>query len=307
MGGETSLELTIISAKDLYNVNIFAKMNVYAVVSITGNQDQKQKTHVDEDGDSNPTWNHRMKFTIDESAALQNRLTLVVNIKAVGMFGDKDVGEVHVPVKELLDGDYTGRRPLQFVCYQVLKPSGHPKGELSFSYKFGGKSEGKPNKADKLDEPAMAYPAVGSGFGSEYPPLYAGTVGAALGSYLPTSTVDPGSYPYPPDEGVSPFGKPNKVDKLDEPNMVYPAVGSEFSSVYPPLYATPVSAALESYPPAPTMAAHDTYPPTGGAYYPPPAGYPQAQAGYAYQWQPTYDVYPPQPAPGYGGYTQWRN
>ncbi|KAM0029672.1 putative C2 domain-containing protein [Helianthus debilis subsp. tardiflorus] len=118
MGGETSLELTIISAKDLYNVNIFAKMNVYAVVYITGNQDQKQKTHADEDGDSNPTWNHRMKFTIDESAALQNRLTLVVKIKAVGMFGDKDVGEVHVPVKELLDGDYTGTRPLQFVCYQ---------------------------------------------------------------------------------------------------------------------------------------------------------------------------------------------
>ncbi|KAL4570516.1 hypothetical protein LXL04_026172 [Taraxacum kok-saghyz] len=72
------------------------------------------ETHVDKDGDSNPTWNYQMKFKIDESAALQNRLTLVVKIKTEGMFGDKDLGEVHVPIKELLEGALTGGKPLQF-------------------------------------------------------------------------------------------------------------------------------------------------------------------------------------------------
>ncbi|KAJ0802226.1 putative C2 domain-containing protein [Helianthus annuus] len=295
---ERSLELTIISAKDLNNVNLFGKMNVYAVVYITGagNQDQKQKTHVDKDGDSNPTWNYPMKFKTDESAALQNRLTLVVKIKTGGMLGDKDVGEVHVPVKELLDGDYTGRRQLQFVTYQVRKPSGHPKGELSFSYKFVG----KPN----LEEPVMAYPAAGSEFGSVYPPLDAAPIGVALGYYPPTPTVaSPGSYSYPPDEGASPSGKPNKVDKLDELVMAYPtAVGSEFNSIYPPLYVAQVGASLESYPSAPTVATQGTYPPAGGAYYPPPAGYPEPRVGYAYQQQPAYGGYPPPPAPGYNVY-----
>ena len=92
-------------------------MDVYAVAYISGagNPDQKQKTHVDKDGDSNPTWNYQMKFKIDESAALQNRLTLVVKIKTEGMFGDKDLGEVHVPIKELLEGAMTRGKPLQFV------------------------------------------------------------------------------------------------------------------------------------------------------------------------------------------------
>ena len=41
-----------------------------------------------------------MKFTVNVSAAEQNRLALVVKIKAEKkLAGDKEVGEAHVPIK----------------------------------------------------------------------------------------------------------------------------------------------------------------------------------------------------------------
>ncbi|KAI3756117.1 hypothetical protein L1987_55931 [Smallanthus sonchifolius] len=257
---DRSLDLTIISAKGLNNVNLVGKMDVYAVVYINGaaNQDQKQKTHVDKDGDSNPTWNYPMKFTIDESVALQNRLTLVVKIKTEGMFGDKDLGEVHVPVKELLEGVSIGGKPLQFVTYQVRKPSGKPKGELSFSYTLGEKSAGvgtieepvtaypagKPSnpagKVDRLDEPVTAYPTVPSGSNSLYSPMYAAPAGGE------------GSYP-PPAAGVAPGSYP-------------PAGGGEY---YPP----PAGYPGYTYQQQPAYGRYPSPPPPGYGGYPPQPGY----------------------------------
>ena len=41
-----------------------------------------------------------MKFTVDVSAAEQNRLALVVKIKAEKkLTGDEEVGKAHVPIK----------------------------------------------------------------------------------------------------------------------------------------------------------------------------------------------------------------
>ncbi|KAI3804613.1 hypothetical protein L1987_26298 [Smallanthus sonchifolius] len=258
---DRSLELTIISAKGLNKVNLVGKMDVYAVVYINGveNQDQKQKTHVDKDGDSNPTWNYPMKFTIDESAVLRNRLTLVVKIKTEGMFGDKDLGEVHVPVKELLEGVSTGGKPLQFVTYQVRKPSGRPKGELSFSYKFGEKSEG----VGTGEEPVTAYPA---------------------------------GKPNKLDELITP-NPAGKVDKLDEPVTAYPAVASGSSSLYPPMYAAPAGGE-GSYPTSAPAGIGEYYPPPAGypgyAYQQQPA-----YGGYPPPPPPGYGGYPPQPGYGY--------
>ncbi|XP_076929658.1 protein SRC2 homolog [Bidens hawaiensis] len=198
------LDMTIISAKGLKKASLIGKMDVYAVVYVSGaGKSQKLKTPVDKDGGSEPSWNFPMKLTIDEAAGLQNRTTLVVEIKHEGTFGDKEVGEVHVPIKELLEGVSKEGKSEQFVSYQVRTPSGKPKGNLNFSYKFGEKF------TVKAEEAVTAYPAaMAAGSSSGYQQPYA----AAPGGYYPPQPQpgyvyqqqQPGyGYPPPPPPGYA--------------------------------------------------------------------------------------------------------
>nr|DAD36821.1 TPA_asm: hypothetical protein HUJ06_007462 [Nelumbo nucifera] len=100
-------------------------MDVYAVISLSGDSQSKQKIPVHKDSGTSPSWNSLMKFTIDEVAAKQNCLMLVFELRCDRSLGDKDIGQVHVPVKELLDN--TGdEKSVQYVSSQVRKPSGKP-------------------------------------------------------------------------------------------------------------------------------------------------------------------------------------
>ncbi|EEF49866.1 protein SRC2 [Ricinus communis] len=196
-----NLEITLISAKDIKDVNMFSKMDVYAEVSIKGdhfNSKQKQKTPVDKDCGTNPTWNHSMKFNIHEASAQENRLTVQIKLISDRSFGDKEIGEVHVPIKELIDhkaGDAN-------VSYGVRTPSGKAKGSLNFSFKFGEKFEAPlpTEKAKNVHEPVVAYPAPagypGAGASSAYPPP---------GAYPPPPpNMGYGAYSYPPPGGYPP-------------------------------------------------------------------------------------------------------
>nr|GEX38871.1 hypothetical protein [Tanacetum cinerariifolium] len=69
-----------------------------------------------------------MNFTIDEAAGLQNRLTLLVRIKSAGMLFDKNLGEVRLPMKELLEGIKVEGKAMQLVSYQVTRKSKKPRG-----------------------------------------------------------------------------------------------------------------------------------------------------------------------------------
>ncbi|KAJ6762705.1 INGRESSION PROTEIN FIC1 [Salix purpurea] len=114
------LDITVASGKGLKDVNLIGKMDVYCVVSIKGDphkSKQKQKTNVHQDCGPNPVWNYPMKFTIDEAAAQQNRLQIKFKLVAERMMGDKDVGVVSVPVKELLDSK-DGKRWSRELCCQ---------------------------------------------------------------------------------------------------------------------------------------------------------------------------------------------
>uniref|UniRef100_A0A5B7A4U8 Putative cytokinesis protein sepA-like n=1 Tax=Davidia involucrata TaxID=16924 RepID=A0A5B7A4U8_DAVIN len=202
-----NLEINVISATDLKKVNFITKMDVYVVVSISGEQRTKQKTSVNRDGDYNPTWNFPMKFTVDESAAQQNQLILTFKLRCERSLGDKDVGEVNVPIKDLLATVGDGK--VQFVSYQVRKPSGKPKGQFNFSYKFGDKVAGA--AAAKVDEPVTAYPATApvARPSSAYPPPpppYAPYPPAAAGGYPPPPPF--GGYPPPPPPPVGSYGYP---------------------------------------------------------------------------------------------------
>ncbi|KAF6135987.1 hypothetical protein GIB67_006879 [Kingdonia uniflora] len=253
------LEITVISAKDLKDVNLFSKMDVYSVVSIVGDARSKQRTPVDKNCGSNPNWNFTVKFTIDEAMAKQNRSILLFQIRAEGSLGDKDIGEVQVPVKELFDGFGEAKVP-QFVSYQVRKSSGKAKGVLNFSYKFGeknptfapapthfaGAAVTKLSKGD--DEPVTAYPA-------------------AVG----TSTSYPQQRPYPP--------------PLPQAGQ-YPPEGK-----YPPAGYPPPQPGY-GYPPQQQQGYG--YPPQQQGY-----GYPPPQQGYGYGYPPPQQGYgyPPQKPP----------
>ncbi|KAJ9154492.1 hypothetical protein P3X46_027817 [Hevea brasiliensis] len=240
---QRTLEINVISAKDLKDVNLFSKMDVYAVVSISGDSQlhkQKTKTPVDRDGGTNPTWNFPARFTIHGDPAQQNRLNLVFKLRCDRALGDKDIGEVNVPIKELFDSMGDGKS-MQFVSYQVRKPSGKPKGELNFSFKFGDKVVSEPKVGDKADQPVTAYPAA--------PPV----VG-------PSSTPygGPGPYPTVPPPPVAGYAYPPPPP----PYTGYPPPPHQ------PGYGYPPPPPGYGYPPAPQ--AGYGYPPAQAGYgYPP--------------------------------------
>ncbi|CAH8316667.1 unnamed protein product [Eruca vesicaria subsp. sativa] len=138
-----TFELKIISANDVRHINATYKMDVYAVVSITGStiqQKQSAKTPIDFNGCSNPTWNHTVKFFIDEETV---HLTLKVKLFSYWLEDENDLylGQVNISVQELLASNpvqplNNGKNDkLKLVTYPVQVTEGY-KGTLSFSYRF---------------------------------------------------------------------------------------------------------------------------------------------------------------------------
>ncbi|KAJ0763629.1 putative C2 domain-containing protein [Helianthus annuus] len=173
----TTLDLTLISATGLTKAG---KLSVYAVASISDsrkviNNIQKFKTPIHKDGGSDPTWNFPMKFTLNKAASLQNRLTLVVKIKGARMLVDKNLGEVRVPIKELLEGVDPEGKTTQNVSYHMIGRDGEVKGVVSFSYKFGEKTSGSPSvkgvrSSSAYDQPSAAggHSSSSNGFGTSF-------------------------------------------------------------------------------------------------------------------------------------------
>ncbi|PWA55362.1 C2 domain-containing protein [Artemisia annua] len=133
-----TLELTIISAGGLTSLS---KYNVYVVVG-TGTGGKKLQTHVlRSTGSSELTLNIPIKLTFNEAAGLEDRLDLVIKIKAVKwLFFSKTLGKVRVPIKDLMEGITEEGKESQLVSYPVINGKAEPgSASLTFSYKFGKK------------------------------------------------------------------------------------------------------------------------------------------------------------------------
>ncbi|KAB1214014.1 hypothetical protein CJ030_MR5G017277 [Morella rubra] len=234
-----TLEVTVLSAKDLQDVNLFSKMDVYVVVSLSGNSQHKlqAKTNVDREGGKNPSWNFPMKFTINEFTVRQNRLTLEFKLRCDRSLGDKDIGNVCVPVQELLDSTGDGKS-MQFVRYQVTKPSGKPKGELYFSYKFSENVSSSEPLWQKTQayEPVTAYPSA--------------------------PVVEPSAPPY---DGLYPIPDPPPPAGYSYAPPPPPPPYQPYAYWYPP----PPPPPGYGYPPPPPTPPGYGYPPPPGYAYPP--------------------------------------
>ncbi|EHA8587082.1 protein SRC2 [Cocos nucifera] len=114
-------------------------MKVYVVVSLSGDPQTAKRTPTDRVGRENPSWNSTFQFNVP--ADNPGRLTLRFLLRTERSLGDRDVGEVDIPVKDLLDniaGKGNGSGKMQSVSFQVYVPSyGEYKGVLKFSYKVG--------------------------------------------------------------------------------------------------------------------------------------------------------------------------
>ncbi|XP_042047535.1 protein SRC2 homolog isoform X2 [Salvia splendens] len=155
------LNITVQSAQGLKDVNHFSKMSVYVEVSIAGYPQSWQRTPVDKNSGTSPKWNHRMEFVVDEPYLTKPGLSLLFQIRTWSTFGpDKDVGAVTVPIHDL---DSSSTAADRIVEYQVITPSGKPKGTLKFSYKFGDKFRHQP-QPKRVEEPVTA----GYGYGYGY-------------------------------------------------------------------------------------------------------------------------------------------
>ncbi|GKV40359.1 hypothetical protein SLEP1_g48014 [Rubroshorea leprosula] len=122
------LDINLISANGLRNVNRLHKMSVYAVVTINGDAQTEQKTRVDEHCGSNPVWKKcSMTFNVDDAAALVIRL---VSDRRRHLFPDKDIGKVVVSIQELLASKE------EFFVREVQLPDGQPQGTLILNFKI---------------------------------------------------------------------------------------------------------------------------------------------------------------------------
>ncbi|KAH6808716.1 hypothetical protein C2S51_026499 [Perilla frutescens var. frutescens] len=136
-----TLEIKLERAEGLSSVKFIGKMAVYAVVSVSDEHNDvlslKNKSPVDHEGDTAPTWNFPMKFKVDEAALKMDCLTLRFKLVCRWCLGDTDVGDVEVSLKDLFDHPVkAGTDGWRCMSQPVRKPNGIPQGRLSFSYKF---------------------------------------------------------------------------------------------------------------------------------------------------------------------------
>ncbi|KAJ4817263.1 Protein SRC2 [Rhynchospora pubera] len=129
-----TLDLTLISARDLKNVNFISKLQAYAIMSIPGSL-QFQQTPVDRHGNKNPKWNYTANFFIPADGNLVDG-NLRILIRANRILGDKNIGEVYIPLKSLMPYDgCNGTRAAYFASYQIRKAgSRKPRGVINISY-----------------------------------------------------------------------------------------------------------------------------------------------------------------------------
>ncbi|KAK3023324.1 hypothetical protein RJ639_043511 [Escallonia herrerae] len=126
------LEITLISADIFENANTLTRMRVYTAVSIVGDPFSKSTTPVDEKSGRKPFWCYKLKFHVKESE------DVLFQVRCRQILGrGKDIGFVHVPVKDLLDNAAGGSQKYpQHVAYPISSRSGKANGVLYLSYMF---------------------------------------------------------------------------------------------------------------------------------------------------------------------------
>ncbi|KAI9121457.1 hypothetical protein K1719_008490 [Acacia pycnantha] len=270
----SSIELKIISCKDLRNFNFFQKLSIYALVYIHSidpkrkldeKQAQRQKTHMDKEGGENPEWNQEMKFCLSWVSLHDcDHLFLHFDFRHDGLLiGDKLIGEVRVPLKDLILEAADAPGVIRFVNYEVRNHEGKPNGIFNFSYRVIDKKQAETRVSmGNFEGKITGYPLLDPPLTDHYPPNE---------SRIQTSTSEIQSV--------------SSGDRISYPNVTLPPdpidVGFNSPPSAPPLVSSPSA-----------VDYHYHYSPMSPQYPPPPAGLFMPPPPF-----PMHYPYPPPPHP----------
>ncbi|OEL26822.1 hypothetical protein BAE44_0012157 [Dichanthelium oligosanthes] len=184
-------------------------MDVYAVVTLSGDPLTRQCTAPDPSGGRNPCWNATLRFAVPPTAAAASGGCLHVLLRAERVLGDRDVGEVIIPLADVLAGAPTpGPQPPQLASYQVRKVHRwEPRGVLNVSYRLGPVVAPVEQPQEKPPPVAMAYP-VGR---VQPPPPRAAAVRAAEHEEEAAPAAPPPARNNGKSNGLGPVGGPTQV------------------------------------------------------------------------------------------------
>jgi len=122
------LEISLISAQNLAPIS--KSMRTYAVTWV--HPGRKLTTRTDQQGQTNPTWNDKFAFRVENEFLLSDNAAVNVEIYNVSWFCDVLVGIVRVPVGDLIaPSESSSSKNTRFVALQVRRPSGSPQGILN--------------------------------------------------------------------------------------------------------------------------------------------------------------------------------
>lgn len=127
------LEVNVISGQDLQPVG--RKMRTYAVAWV--HPERKLTTRVDTMGHTNPTWNDKFVFRVNDKFLLGDTSAVMIEIYALHWFRDIHVGTVRVLVGNLIPPAERTHHTnyvqvgMRFVALQVRRASGRPQGILN--------------------------------------------------------------------------------------------------------------------------------------------------------------------------------
>ncbi|XP_052206713.1 uncharacterized protein LOC127811045 [Diospyros lotus] len=144
------IEINVISAQDLAAIS--KSMRTYAIVWLEPALERKLSTHVDSQGHSNPTWNDKFAFQVDNDFLLSDDSAVMVEIYAASTwFRNNLVGTVRVLITDLIHPSRNIFGGTRFVALQVRRASGSPQGILNMGVSLhNGASVDSDGKAHQL-------------------------------------------------------------------------------------------------------------------------------------------------------------
>ncbi|XVE62707.1 hypothetical protein DITRI_Ditri06bG0141200 [Diplodiscus trichospermus] len=126
------LEINLISAEDL--VPVSKTMKTYAVAWV--HPERKLATGVDQTGGTDPTWNEKFVFPVDDKFLNSEDAKIVVEIYAAAWVKDALIGYANVLIKDIfhfrsLTNAKMSNSTTRTVTLQIRRPSGRPQGLLN--------------------------------------------------------------------------------------------------------------------------------------------------------------------------------